>query len=270
MPNLSNRIVASSVGPIKPRGVAWNGAGGWLIFSQSRQVNFSRTVSINLKRRGISSSVLVTSSPILASRDPPQQAQACRRLDDDALALDVFRPGLADRPFAREGADLARRGRRGLRGEFILGRGGDEVFEFQFQLLDQPRRALRALAVEFAFELFDPQLKMRDQRLVVRQLRPRTLAASAVRRAPPVGSLHLRQVALGFDPQPRLAFGPQRHKGVGKIGRKSARARSHAIIRSDPPIYSTKISIQLASDAMFPVDFSNQSRKEDRRVAPGR
>jgi len=30
---------------MKPRGVAWNGAGGWLIFSQSRQVNFSRTVS---------------------------------------------------------------------------------------------------------------------------------------------------------------------------------------------------------------------------------
>lgn len=37
-------------------------------------MNFSRTVSINLKR-GISSSVLVTSSPIFASRDPPQQAQ---------------------------------------------------------------------------------------------------------------------------------------------------------------------------------------------------
>ncbi|QOZ64453.1 hypothetical protein XH86_37705 (plasmid) [Bradyrhizobium guangdongense] len=39
---------------MKPRGVAWNGAGGWLIFSQSRQVNFSRTVSMTLNRRGIS------------------------------------------------------------------------------------------------------------------------------------------------------------------------------------------------------------------------
>ena len=65
MPNLSNRIVASNCGPMKPRGVAWNGAGGWVIFSQSRQVNFSRTVSMTLKRRGISSNVLVTSSPIL-------------------------------------------------------------------------------------------------------------------------------------------------------------------------------------------------------------
>lgn len=38
-------------GPMKPRGVAWNGASGWLI-SQSGQVNFSRTVSISLKRPG--------------------------------------------------------------------------------------------------------------------------------------------------------------------------------------------------------------------------
>lgn len=42
---------------------------GWLIFSQSGQVNFSRTVSISLNRRGISSSVSVTSSPSFASRD---------------------------------------------------------------------------------------------------------------------------------------------------------------------------------------------------------
>src|SRR4029079_18889106 len=40
MPNLSNRMVASNCGPMKPRGVAWNGAGGWLIFSQSRQELF--------------------------------------------------------------------------------------------------------------------------------------------------------------------------------------------------------------------------------------
>ena len=209
---------------------------------------------------------------VFADLGQPQSAAAgasLRRLDDDALALDVFRPGLADRPLAREGADLARLGRRGLRGEFILGRGGDEVFEFQLQLLDQPRRALGALPVEFAFELFDPQLKMRDQRLGVRQLRPRIgrFGSCIGRRGPPVGSLHLRQVALGFDPQPRFAFGLQRRKGGGKIGRKSAWARSHAVIRSDPQIYSTKISIQLASDAMFPVDFSNQSRKEDRKVA---
>jgi len=38
--------MAIRLGPAHPRGIAWNGAGGWLIFSQARQVNFSRTVWI--------------------------------------------------------------------------------------------------------------------------------------------------------------------------------------------------------------------------------
>jgi len=56
--------------------VAWNGAGGWLIFSQSRQVNFSRIVWITFQVRGTSSSVSVMSSPIFTSRAEPQQVQA--------------------------------------------------------------------------------------------------------------------------------------------------------------------------------------------------
>jgi len=36
-------IMANRLGPAHPRATAWNGAGGWLIFSQSRQENFSRT-----------------------------------------------------------------------------------------------------------------------------------------------------------------------------------------------------------------------------------
>lgn len=56
--------------------MAWNGAGAWLIFSQSRQENFSRTVSITFHRRGVVSSVRVTSSPSLRRRAPPQHAQA--------------------------------------------------------------------------------------------------------------------------------------------------------------------------------------------------
>ncbi len=176
---------------------------------------------------------------VFADLGQPQSAAArasLRRLDDDALALDILRPGFADRPLAREGADLARSSRCGLRGEFILGRGDDEVFEFQLQLLDQPRRALRALPVEFALELLDPQLKMRDQRCGVRQLRARVgrlgsgirrFSLRLSRRGQQVRSSHLRHVALGFDPQPRFAFGLQRHKRVGKIGRKSARAGRH-------------------------------------------
>ena len=46
------------------------------MFSQSRQLNFSRTVSITFHDRGIDSSVDVTSSPSLRRRVPPQHAHA--------------------------------------------------------------------------------------------------------------------------------------------------------------------------------------------------
>ncbi len=42
--------MASRFGPAQPRDTGWNGAGGWLIFSQSRQVNFSRTA---LRKEGL-------------------------------------------------------------------------------------------------------------------------------------------------------------------------------------------------------------------------
>jgi hypothetical protein len=72
--------------------------------------------------------------------------------------------GLANRPLARK-AHALRLSRRGLRGKLILARRGDELFKFHFQLLDQTRRALGAWPVQFAFELLDRQLEMRDQRL---------------------------------------------------------------------------------------------------------
>jgi hypothetical protein len=56
--------------------MTWNGAGAWLIFSQSRQENFSRTVSITFHWRGTDSSVRVTSSPGLRKRLPPQHSHA--------------------------------------------------------------------------------------------------------------------------------------------------------------------------------------------------
>jgi acetamidase/formamidase len=45
--------MASRFVPAKPRGVTWNGAGGCVIFSHSRQENFSRTVWITFHCRGI-------------------------------------------------------------------------------------------------------------------------------------------------------------------------------------------------------------------------
>src|SRR6266481_3277221 len=109
-------------------------------------------------------------------RQPRSTAAGTGRwsLNDDALAFDVIRPWLAHCSLAHEGADILRLRRCGLRGKLILARRGDEFFELQLQLFEQPCRALGALPVQFAFELLDPQLEMRDQRRVVRQLRPRT------------------------------------------------------------------------------------------------
>src|SRR5271156_7184150 len=67
--------MASSEGPAKPRGVTWNGAGGWVIVSHARHENFSRTVWITFHWRGITSSVSVTSSPNFESFFDPQQGQ---------------------------------------------------------------------------------------------------------------------------------------------------------------------------------------------------
>src|SRR5256884_8334445 len=158
---------------------------------------------------------------ILADLRQPRSAAAGAgrwSLDNDALVFDVVRPWLAHRSLAREGADFLRLRRRGLRGKLILARRGDEFFELQLQLLDQPRRALGALPVQFAFELLDPQLEMRDQRLVVRQLRPR------------VGGIRDGHIAFSLQ---RLTLGQQRHVGTREVRRKSARLRCHEAIESD-------------------------------------
>lgn len=67
--------MASRLGPIQPRGVTWNGAGGWVIVAQARQENFSRTVWITFHWRGMLSSVSVTVSPSLHSLSEPQHGQ---------------------------------------------------------------------------------------------------------------------------------------------------------------------------------------------------
>lgn len=113
-----------------------------------------------------------------------------------------------------KGRTFLRLRRCGLRGKLILARRGDELFELQFQLLEQPCRALGALPVQCAFELLNPQLEMRDQRLVVRQLRPRT------------GSRRLGS-------QPRLTLGLKRRQGARKIRWKIVRLRYHDAIESE-------------------------------------
>lgn len=63
------------VGATEPRGLTWKGAGGWVIVSQFRQENLSRTVWITFHCRGMASSVSVISSPSFDSFDDPQQGQ---------------------------------------------------------------------------------------------------------------------------------------------------------------------------------------------------
>ena len=55
--------------------MAWNGAGGCVIVSQSRQEKRSRTVWITFHWRGTTSSVSVTSSPSFDSFVEPQHGQ---------------------------------------------------------------------------------------------------------------------------------------------------------------------------------------------------
>lgn len=141
---MSNRTVANNCGPMKPRGVAWNRAGVWLIFSQSRQVNFSHRLDYVEAARDL----LQRLGHILADRRQPRFTAADTArwgLNDDTLAFDVMWPWFAYRPFARQGADVLRLRRCGLRGKLVLARRGGEFFEPQLQLLEQPGGALGAL-----------------------------------------------------------------------------------------------------------------------------
>ena len=65
-----------------------------------------------------------------------------RRLDHHAFARQMLRERVALRPLALE-AGNGRRFRDGaLRGEFVLVRARFQLFEFERQLIEQPRRAL--------------------------------------------------------------------------------------------------------------------------------
>ena len=79
--------------------------------------------------------------------------------------------GLAGRAAALEAGD-----RRGLRhllgGDLVLGGDGFEFLELQFQLVDQPGTAFRAVAILLAPEFGDLEPEMLDHRLGGRDDRP--------------------------------------------------------------------------------------------------
>ncbi len=140
--------------------------------SQSRQVNFSRTVWItfplprdDLQRLGHVFTEL---------RQPGTAATgtAGRPRHQDTLAGKVAGEGLARRAAAREPGDGRYLRRRALGRQFILGGRSLEVLELEFQLVQQADAALGARAVEFPPQLVDLQPEADDLRLVVRTLRP--------------------------------------------------------------------------------------------------
>ena len=159
------------MGPAQPRGVGWNGAGGWLIFSQCRQVNFSRTVWITFHVRGITSSVSVMSSPIFDSLSEPQHGQV-----SGGGTTTRSRGRCAGKRFAFwlaavEPFDLSGLLRSLLGCKVILGRRRFEFAELELKLVQKALLALRFDAIEFALKLLDRQLQVGDMRLGVRHLR---------------------------------------------------------------------------------------------------
>ena len=136
--------MARRLGPAKPRGSTWNGAGAWLIFSHARQVNFSRTYCSTFHCRGTTSSVSVTSSPSLASRVEPQQVQAVGPGTTIRSRGRCSGKGLRD-GFLRvnERNRRARGRRRLLGGELVLRRRRFELLEFQLHLVEKPRACVR-------------------------------------------------------------------------------------------------------------------------------
>lgn len=73
---LGKQNMGQQLGPCTPtRNRMRGGRRGWVIASQARQTSFSRTCWITFHWRGTSSSVSVTSSPILRNRLSPQHGQ---------------------------------------------------------------------------------------------------------------------------------------------------------------------------------------------------
>lgn len=189
--------------------MTWNGAGAWLIFSQSRQVNFSRTVSITFHRRGDDSSVRVTSSPELAQAIAAAALTRRRRIDHHALAGKMIGERIAFGARARKSAHSCRPGDGALGRKFVLCGTGFQLFERKRQLVDQARRTFRSLPVDLALQLGDPQLLLGNQRTVFRCLR--------------TGDRKLRR-----DIQSLRAFGRQRLFQSGYVVGRSVASRVHA------------------------------------------
>lgn len=126
---------------------------------------------------------------VFAQLGKPRSAAACigdGGIDHHALALNILRPRLSDRPFSRERTYARGLGGGRLRCDFILRHRHHQFFELQFHLVDQGR-APGSKAAQLALQLFDRQLQTGNQGLTVRQHGLR------------IGGLRHRNVPLGDD-----------------------------------------------------------------------
>jgi hypothetical protein len=125
----STSIIASRLGPAKPRAIAWKGAGGCVIVSQDRQLNFSRTCSADQEGRTLLHELLAAAGDIrvsdrelhitLAPLSSPHRTRAaqtlCAMLDQTATIFPGSRLRLrfAVRPPPRIGLAFPARRRHG-------------------------------------------------------------------------------------------------------------------------------------------------------------
>ena len=96
-----------------------------------------------------------------------------RRIDHNPLARKVVWERVALSALARKSDNRRCFGDCLLRRQFVFRRVRFQFFEGKRQLVDQPRRALRLLAVNLALELRYPQGLLHNQRGVLRRLCPR-------------------------------------------------------------------------------------------------
>ena len=143
--------------------MTWNGAGGWVIFSHDRQVNFSRTVWITFHCRGTTSSVSVIVSPSLASL-PPQHGQAVGPGITTRSRGRCAGNGRPHRLLAGERSHR-RAARPAQRRPRLRPRSLRSFLELQFQLVEQLAAALGGLPELLAPQLGDQQLVVGDHRL---------------------------------------------------------------------------------------------------------
>jgi hypothetical protein len=146
--------------------MVWKGAGGWLIVSQARprEAFPHRLDHLPLARDAFQRLGDRLAQPAQLVRTAAGAAAGGRH--DDALARQVVGERLACRLPAGE-----RRDRGGLRGglfggQLVLACRRLQLLQLQFHLVEPPRLAFGAHAVEVAAQLLDLQLQIRDERLI--------------------------------------------------------------------------------------------------------